>query len=195
MKKWIAVLIMVLGAATPSVIGQEVIPRGTFEPPLRLPPNPDLTPAPRATSQPPQATRALPAAMPLVDSLADSKGPGKPTDQTPLPVKPMPPVPVPAACACSGSHSTCATCQVPCQRSCCDKLKAWFCHHRENTPDCCYVGGQPVAHLYTWFLDYPCIQGSITVPTVPTTCDCKRPCPFQYGCFGQLLGNGNLSCH
>jgi hypothetical protein len=187
MKKWIAVLIMVLGTATPSVIGQDVNPRGPFEPPLRLPPNPDLTPAPRS------ATPALPSAMPLADPPADSKGAGKPGDDTPLTMKPSAPVPGPAACA--GTHAGCATCQASCQRSCCEKLKTWFCHHRENTPDCCYVGGMPVAPLYAWFLSYPCIQGNITVPAIPTSCDCKRSCPFQNGCFGQLLGNGNLSCH
>jgi hypothetical protein len=196
MKKWIAVLVMVLGAEYP-VNGQEAVSRGEYVPPARMPTisgSDAAVPAPKAADAGPEPT-TLSAPMLPADAPTESKEAGKLTLETPpAATKSVPAPAAPTGCA-PVAGSLCGSCQTKYQRSCYDKLMAWFCYHREKNPDCCYVGGRPLAPLYAYFLEYPCVEGNITVPAVPTSCACKRPCPLQNCFFGQVLGNGNLSCH
>jgi hypothetical protein len=198
MKKCIAVVMIVLSAAVHSASAQEATRRGEFEPPATLPDT--LTP-PAAKPGDAAPTPGTPVGVPAADN----------PDKTTLPKPAMEPLPLsktpattapgtaimagPVTAQGPGCQSPGCGCQPTCQHSCCAKLAAWLCHHREKTPDCCYRIDHPDAQLYTYFLDYPCRSASITAVGPTTSCQCKKPCPWEGCVFGQCPANGNLSCH
>lgn len=195
MKKWLAVLMVVLSVAAHSASAQEPLRRGEFEPPVRMPAAPDTTvPSPTPSTTPsglPPADDKPPLANPTPEPI-----PTPPTPDTPPPPETTaaPAATVPGTGLASAPCNNCAACQAQCHRSCCEKLAAWACHRREKTPDLCCHDDKRDAPLYTFFLDHPCSSASITAVGPPMSCACKKPCPFDGCIFGHWLGNGNPSC-